>query len=62
MSLKEKVGTQYVYKKDNKWSFYDENNRPIGLEYPTIEKAIDALYKYIELVSNKEFQKTNKSN
>lgn len=41
---------QYVYKKENeKWSFYDENNRPIGIEYPTIEKAVDALYDYLEL-------------
>lgn len=41
---------QYVYKKKNgKWSFYDEKNRPIGIEYDSIEKAIDALYKYFEL-------------
>lgn len=53
MSLLKKITQQYVYRKDNeKWSFYDENNRPIGIEYETIEKAIDALYQYLELVEN----------
>jgi hypothetical protein len=55
MSFKENIQKQYVYKKDNeKWSFYDENNRPIGIEYLTIENAVDALYQYLELTSTKE--------
>jgi hypothetical protein len=41
----------YVYRdEDGKWSFYDESNRPIGIFYNSIEEAIDALYKYMELV------------
>ena len=53
MSLKEKIERQYVYRKDNsKWSFYDENNRPIGIEYETIDKAVDALFQYLELIEN----------
>jgi len=27
------------------WSFYDQNNRPVGVFYETIEQAIDALYR-----------------
>jgi hypothetical protein len=27
------------------WSFYDENNRPVGIFYESIEQAIDALYR-----------------
>lgn len=50
MALKEKMQEQYVFQKDNeKWSFFDESNRPIGIEYESIEKAIDALYEYFEL-------------
>lgn len=55
MSLREKLKDQYVFQKENKkWSFYDEYNKPIGVEYDSIEKAIDALYKYFELSKEKE--------
>lgn len=41
----------YVYRdEDGKWSFYDESNRPIGIFYNSIEEAVDAFYKYMELV------------
>lgn len=49
--IMEKVQNQCVYKKkDGKWSFYDENNRPIGIEYDSIENAINALYKYLNII------------
>lgn len=60
MNLFNKINSQYIYRKDNeKWSFYDENNRPIGIEYETIEKAIDALYQYLELVDCKNTKLEN---
>lgn len=54
MKLKEKMKEQYVYRKENgKWSFWDENNRPIGVDYENIEQAINALYQYLELEEEK---------
>jgi hypothetical protein len=62
MGLFNNINRQYVYRKDNeKWSFYDENNRPIGIEYETIEKAIDALYQYLELVEDSTSKKEVKN-
>lgn len=50
MKLKDKIKDQYVFSNENgKWSFCDENNRPIGIEYDNIEKAVDALLQYLEL-------------
>ena len=46
-----KIEDLYLYRtEDGKWSFYDENNRPIGILYSTIEQAVNALYQYLELV------------
>ena len=57
-SILGRVQSQYVYKKENeKWSFYDENNRPIGIEYETIENATNALFQYLELISKEESEK-----
>jgi hypothetical protein len=42
---------EYIFStEDGKWSFYDENNRPVGIMYNTIEEAVNALYQYLELV------------
>lgn len=49
MSLKQ-IEEQYVFcTEDGKWSFYDENNRPVGIYYSSIEEAVNALYQYLEL-------------
>ena len=46
-----KIDELYLFStEDGKWSFYDENNRPIGIYYDSIEKAVNALYEYLELV------------
>jgi hypothetical protein len=47
------IKEQYVFSdEDGVWSFWDENNRPIGIKYKTIEEAINALYKYLELIND----------
>lgn len=51
--LEKTIKEQYVFSdEDGFWSFYDEANRPIGIKYETIEKAVDALYKYLELIND----------
>ena len=61
MKLKEKFKDHYICKKQNgKWSFYDENNRLFKYDYDSIEKAVDALYKYIELEDSYEHEKFHK--
>jgi hypothetical protein len=50
MKLKDKIKDQYIFSNERgNWTFCDENNRPIGIEYDTIEKAVDALLQYLEL-------------
>jgi len=55
MKLKEKFKDHYICQKENgKWSFYNEKNKLFEIEYDSIEKAINALYQYIELEENYE--------
>lgn len=39
---------QSVYNFNNKWTFCDENNKPTGLEFETLEQAINALIQYFK--------------
>jgi hypothetical protein len=49
--MQSKMIDRYVFcTEDGKWSFYDESNMPIGIYYDSIEKAIDALYQYFEVI------------
>lgn len=43
----------YVFQKNNlKWSFINEENKPIKKEYESIEKAIDAMYQHFNSLKN----------
>jgi hypothetical protein len=43
----------YVFQKKNqKWSFIKEDNKPNKQEYESIEKAIDAMYQYFNSLKN----------
>lgn len=45
------MSNEVVYqKRNNKWSFFNEKNRPVNLEFETIQEAVDALYKYLKSI------------